>query len=381
MLVETEVLRSTAPMRSAIDMKRLPKTSSRTGSGRARSAGSGRARPASSRSTRSPSGPSSAANPGSRTSVPVSSSTSAGPRRRWPGTSASRAKTGASRRPAPGNQTASRRSARGTSARAPAPSPCTARPTPGALPPARAPRRAVAIATARPGPGARVAEARGVLGGEGPGPVAVSRLGDRERGLGAGVAQVERAHDAHARVLRALRGESGARLALELAPRGSYRVRELRAKRHAPGVALPVPAELGARDAPGREHARERVEEDGRDAELARERAGVLAGRAAEADERAVARVDPARDRHLGDRLRHARVGDGDEARGEGVAAQVVAGARELPFELPERGEGGAGAEREREAGGMDPPERRAHRGQRGRARLVPDVPRPQRAA
>ena len=43
MLVDTEVLRSTAPMRSAIDMKRLPKTSRRTGSS---SASAGDALPA-----------------------------------------------------------------------------------------------------------------------------------------------------------------------------------------------------------------------------------------------------------------------------------------------------------------------------------------------
>ena len=90
MFVETEVLRSTAPICSAIDMKRLPKTSSRIGIGlRARPSAAAaisrllrrRRRRVGSLSdedaARRP--PSSAAKPGSTTTVPVSSSTSAGP--------------------------------------------------------------------------------------------------------------------------------------------------------------------------------------------------------------------------------------------------------------------------------------------------------------
>jgi hypothetical protein len=52
--------------------------------------------------------------------------------------------------------------------------------------------------------------------------------------------------------------------------------------------------------------------------------------RAAEADERALARIDAARHRHLGDRLRHARVRHLDEARGDLLARALAARAREL---------------------------------------------------
>jgi hypothetical protein len=109
MLVETAVFRSTAPICSAIDMKRLPKTSSRTGSGvssaapalrppagaassRGPDAASSRGPDAaSSRTTRTPSSSTRSEKPGSTTTVPVSSSTIAGPTTRLPGTSASRA--------------------------------------------------------------------------------------------------------------------------------------------------------------------------------------------------------------------------------------------------------------------------------------------------
>ena len=60
-------------------------------------------------------------------------------------------------------------------------------------------------------------------------------------------------------------------------------------------------------------------------AERARQRADVLAAGAAEADQRAAARVDTARGRHLRDRLGHAGVRDRDEARRDLVEAALEA--------------------------------------------------------
>ena len=70
-----------------------------------------------------------------------------------------------------------------------------------------------------------------------------------------------------------------------------------------PRVALAVPGDVGHADAPGRQDPGERMQHDVAHAERARQRADVLAGGAAEADQRAAARIDAARDRHLRDRL------------------------------------------------------------------------------
>ena len=56
------------------------------------------------------------------------------------------------------------------------------------------------------------------------------------------------------------------------------------------------------------------MEEDAADAEPLRQRAGVLPAGAPEDDQRVVAHVVAARDRHLPDRLGHVRVRDREEA-------------------------------------------------------------------
>ena len=84
MLVETEVLRSTAPICSAIDMKRLPKTSSRTGSAASARDVAARA-PCSSRSRSTPSSSTRSAKPGSSTTRAGRFEDQRGPRERVPG--------------------------------------------------------------------------------------------------------------------------------------------------------------------------------------------------------------------------------------------------------------------------------------------------------
>ena len=107
-------------------------------------------------------------------------------------------------------------------------------------------------------------------------------------------------------------------------------------------------------------------------AERARHRAGVLPARAAEAHQRAVARIDAARHRHLRDRLRHARVGDLDEA-GRDLLGRALEARRRAA-----RSHSAASArvdalarERERKAIGLDAAEREVRVGERELARAV----------
>jgi len=86
----------------------------------------------------------------------------------------------------------------------------------------------------------------------------------------------------------------------------------------------------------------------------------------AESHQRAVARVDAARDRYFGDRVGHARVGDLDEARGNAVAVEVVTLGSQTLHERIERTADGLFDERKREVVGLHTAQRKVAIRQRG---------------
>jgi hypothetical protein len=131
------------------------------------------------------------------------------------------------------------------------------------------------------------------------------------------VAQVEPRHDLDPRRLEALAREHRSAARLELREALLERALEARRELRPADVRLAVPGDVGQAHAVRRQHAGERVHEHAADPEPARERAGVLAAGAAEHDERVLAHVVAARDRHLADRLGHVRVGDLEEAAGD----------------------------------------------------------------
>ena len=150
---------------------------------------------------------------------------------------------------------------------------------------------------------------------------------------------------------------------------------------------LPHRAAIGERDAPGGEHARERMDQHVGHPQRVGDQAGVLPARAAEAHQRVGRRIVAARDRHRLDRVRHARHRDRDQPlrRGERVGAGARRG-RHLVQERVEPGLRGvaverpvpAGAEHRGEVPGHDPPEQQVAVGHRqwsaaavaGRARI-----------
>jgi hypothetical protein len=105
-------------------------------------------------------------------------------------------------------------------------------------------------------------------------------------------------------------------------------------------------------------------------AERARHRAHVLSARAAEPDQRALARIDAARHRHLRDRLRHARVRDLDEARGHLLARALAARCAQRGADRFERGVDRRARERKREAVRLHATEREVCVGDRELARV-----------
>ena len=81
-------------------------------------------------------------------------------------------------------------------------------------------------------------------------------------------------------------------------------------------------APAGEADAVGRQHAGQRVQQHLLDAEPLGDRAGVLARRAAEAEQAALRRVGAALQRQFADRVRHARAGHVDERGRERLGAE-----------------------------------------------------------
>ena len=173
--------------------------------------------------------------------------------------------------------------------------------------------------------GARVTEMVPMLSGKRGRVVAILGCGHRERRLGAAIPEIQQVLDPHPPVGEALRGERSHAFALEFLQLPANRVRRLApgGQRDATRVALTVPTGIRNANPIRGENARQRVEEHRSDSEFSRNRADVLAGRATETHERAVARVDAARDRYFGDRAGHARVRDLDEARGHAVAVEI----------------------------------------------------------
>ena len=111
------------------------------------------------------------------------------------------------------------------------------------------------------------------------------------------------------------------------------------------------------------------MQEDVAHAERTRHRAHVLPSCPAEADERALARIDAARHRHLGDRLRHARVGHLDEARGHLLARALAARRAQRRADRVERGVDRLARERKRKAVRLHAAEREVRIGDRELAR------------
>jgi hypothetical protein len=143
---------------------------------------------------------------------------------------------------------------------------------------------------------------------------------DRERRVGAAVAQIDAAVHRQRGLVEALarhRGPAALDQRLKLAVRGAVRLEQA-----APGVHLAVPRHRREPHAPRRHDARPAVAQEGADAERPRQRARVLPTGAAEHDERVAARVPAARDRHLPDRLGHAGGRDLGEAGRQRVGCQ-----------------------------------------------------------
>jgi hypothetical protein len=95
------------------------------------------------------------------------------------------------------------------------------------------------------------------------------------------------------------------------------------------------------------------------------ERADVLPGCAAEADQRAGARIDAAPHRYLLDRARHAGVRHLDEARGDLVGRAAKPGGLELARQLGQPALHRRALEREREAVGLEAPQEQVGVGER----------------
>ena len=333
MFVETAVLRSTAPICSAIDMKRLPdhleahRVGARTkrGGGRARAAPSsrhdqrGRPRATSAREARVED---------ERARVLEHERRARDARRRG-GARRGRAAAPARGR-APGTRPPPRRHARGCRGAAPSAARAAA-PSLGALLHAHARRhhldRAAARARSRSARGARARRPRAKSPSAGSGTASAR--------LRAGVAQVEAALrrgcalalDALGREApRARRASSASSSASVAGGRGSARA----SSAHAARVALPVPAALGEADAVARRAAPRADAAAIVRMPSRRATAQTCCPAAPPKPTSAKSRGStPRAHRHLLDRLRHARVRDLDEARRDLVERARVAGGGE----------------------------------------------------
>ena len=151
-------------------------------------------------------------------------------------------------------------------------------------------------------------------------------------------AHLEEARDAHSGAVGSARGELGARLALELIERRAGRG-EARLIQRAAQARAAHGEPIRHADAERREHARQRMHQDAARAGGARHPAGVLAGGAAEAEQRELARIASLACGDLADGVRHRFDSDLEERLGEHLER---AGLRAWLAELPgERGEGG----------------------------------------
>ena len=327
MFTETAVLARVAPICSAIDMKRLLKTSSRSGETWAGSA-EGRAGGEVLRSSSSPPARIPARQPGSTTVVLVGSQTIAGPSTVTPGARSSRTYTGAScvRPPVKIARRLARPWRSATSAPAGIAVPDgIAVPAAGAwLGLAEAGVRSRAGADRLHGDGL---EREAAPGHQEPVPHAVQveeggrhvvRSGPRhrQRDVRALVLDVAAALDARLRGRDALQFELGYGRRLELR-QGGGRGRAARLLQRRLDAPLAQRAHVGEAHAVGAEHAGERVQERLRHPERVRDEAGVLPGGAAEAAEHVVADVVPALRGDPLDRARHRLAGHAHEVVGE----------------------------------------------------------------
>ena len=184
---------------------------------------------------------------------------------------------------------------------------------------------------------------------------------ERERGLGAGVAQVQAANAGDLPGSESLGGEHLVALFFQRLEH-RFEPRELRVvESDPPCVRVAVPGHVRQPHAVGREHAGKRMQKDAADTQAAGNSAGVLPAGSAEDDQRVVAHVVAARYRDLADRLRHVVVGDVEETLGELLRSPLVAVRAELRRQRFECGPRSRRVDREREAVRRQPAERQIH--------------------
>ena len=148
------------------------------------------------------------------------------------------------------------------------------------------------------------AKAQQVIRVQAPPHLLQGRERNRQRDVAVPGPQLQQPRDPHAPAFTALGGELSARLRFEGGKRGARRgepglVEQLTQARAAHGEAV------RHADAEGGQHARQRMHENAPHAGGARDAAGVLAGRAPEAEQRELARIAPLTGGYLADGVRH----------------------------------------------------------------------------